>query len=133
MAGTVGAIFNSGIELGSAVGIAVDASIETNVENKIGLDGFQTYAGRRATFWWLLAACAVVAIAILVFYRTGRKLPDPNSSAADSYESDAASNGSEAETRNGSRCNLWNESASMSVIPRSATPVPEQKAEKSEV
>lgn len=79
MAGIIGAIFNSGIELGSALGIAVDASIETSIENKEtdGL-GFEHYKGRRDTFWWLLACCVLLAVSIVVFYRTGMKTPGPN-------------------------------------------------------
>lgn len=81
MAGIVGAIFNSGIELGSAVGLAVDASIETGIENHEGPDGFEHYKGRRATFWWLMATCLAVAIAVVVFYRSGGKLEGPATSA----------------------------------------------------
>lgn len=65
----VGAIFNSGLQLGSAIGLAVDSSIETSIEENHG--GFTTYDGRAAAFWWLLAAVVVQALAVLIFYRKG--------------------------------------------------------------
>ena len=67
MAGMVGAIFNSGLQLGSAVGLAVDTSIETSVEEKHG--GFMKYSGRAAAFWWLLAAVIIQTFLVLIFYR----------------------------------------------------------------
>ncbi|EPQ53229.1 MFS general substrate transporter [Gloeophyllum trabeum ATCC 11539] len=71
MAGTVGAIFNGALQLGSAVGIAAVTSIETSVEGKEG--GFTAYFGRRAAFWFLLGIVCVEAVAISVFYRPGVK------------------------------------------------------------
>ncbi|KAL4244770.1 MFS transporter superfamily protein [Abortiporus biennis] len=67
MAGTVGAIFNCALQLGSAVGLAIDASIQTSVEAKHG--GPTHYNGRAAAFWFLLAIIGVAFIAVLVFYR----------------------------------------------------------------
>ena len=90
MAGIIGAVFNSGIELGSAVGIAVDASVETGIENNNGPDGFDHWKGRQATFWWLLAATSAVALSVLIFYRTSSQLaqsgvaPSSSSAASDS-------------------------------------------------
>ena len=52
MAGTVGAIFNGALQLGSAVGIAAVSSIEQSVEAKNGDPS--GYAGRAAAFWFLL-------------------------------------------------------------------------------
>lgn len=67
MAGTVGAIFNGALQLGSAVGIAAVSSIETSVEEKSGNpDG---YAGRAAAFWFLLGIIVLEIISLLVFYR----------------------------------------------------------------
>lgn len=63
----VGAIFNSGLQLGSAIGLAVDSSIEAGVEQTHG--GFTKYSGRAAVFWWLLAVVVVQALAVLNFYR----------------------------------------------------------------
>ena len=67
MAGTVGAILNVAVRLGSAVGNSVVSSIEASVEEKHG--GPASYAGRAASFWFLVGVCAVELIAMLVFYR----------------------------------------------------------------
>ncbi|TFK51508.1 MFS general substrate transporter [Heliocybe sulcata] len=71
MAGTVGAIFNGALQLGSAVGIAAVTSIETSVEAKEG--GFTEYYGRAAAFWFLLGIIGVEIVAISVFFKTGAK------------------------------------------------------------
>jgi hypothetical protein len=73
IAGIVGACLNSALQLGSAVGIAVVTSIQTSVESREP-KGFASYAGRRASFWFLVAVVAVTAIAIAVFYRTAVSL-----------------------------------------------------------
>ena len=67
MAGTVGAIFNGALQLGSAVGIAAVSSIETSVEKTHG--GPEKYTGRAASFWFLLAIVCVELVAMLVFYK----------------------------------------------------------------
>ncbi|KAI0065064.1 MFS general substrate transporter [Artomyces pyxidatus] len=66
VAGTVGALFNGGLQLGSAVGIAAVASIQSSVAARKGPD---SYAGRRAAYWFVVAAIATEAIAIAFFYR----------------------------------------------------------------
>ncbi|GJE93570.1 MFS general substrate transporter [Phanerochaete sordida] len=68
MAGTVGAIFNGALQLGSAVGIAAVSSIESSVEARSGDPA--GYAGRAAAFWFLLAIVGIEVVALLVFYRT---------------------------------------------------------------
>lgn len=68
MAGTVGAIFNGALQLGSAVGIAAISSIETSVERTHG--GSESYSGRAAAWWFLVGVVAVEAIAVAMFYRT---------------------------------------------------------------
>ena len=67
MAGTVGAIFNGALQLGSAVGIAAVSSIESSIEEKSGNPA--GYAGRAAAFWFLLALIGLEIISLLVFYR----------------------------------------------------------------
>ncbi|KIM88023.1 hypothetical protein PILCRDRAFT_63090 [Piloderma croceum F 1598] len=67
MAGTVGAIFNGALQLGSAIGLAAVTSIETSVEEVHG--GFCKYRGRAAVFWFLLSIFAVQTVGVLVFYR----------------------------------------------------------------
>ncbi|EIN11256.1 MFS general substrate transporter [Punctularia strigosozonata HHB-11173 SS5] len=72
MAGTIGAIFNGALQLGSAVGIAAATSVEAAVEKRSarnGGPGYQGYEGRAAAYWFLLGVIAVQMIAVLVFYR----------------------------------------------------------------
>ncbi|OSD00393.1 MFS general substrate transporter [Trametes coccinea BRFM310] len=71
MAGTVGAIFNGALQLGSAVGISAVGSIESSVEATHG--GPQSYAGRQAAFWFLLAIVGVELLSMLVFYRRSKE------------------------------------------------------------
>jgi hypothetical protein len=59
MAGTVGAIFNCGIQLGAAVGYAIVGSVEATVEAH-SPGGFNGYDGRRAAFRF---------VAVAAFYR----------------------------------------------------------------
>ncbi|KAI0699480.1 MFS general substrate transporter [Cerioporus squamosus] len=70
MAGTVGAIFNGALQLGSAVGVSAVGSIEASVE---ATHGSQSFAGRAAAFWFLLAVVAVEFVCMLVFYRISRE------------------------------------------------------------
>ncbi|KAH9939655.1 MFS general substrate transporter [Epithele typhae] len=72
MAGTVGAIFNGALQLGSAIGISAVGSIESSVE-KTSAGGAEGYAGRAAAYWFLFAVVALEWIAMLVFYRTSRE------------------------------------------------------------
>ncbi|KAH9942633.1 MFS general substrate transporter [Amylocystis lapponica] len=72
MAGTVGAIFNGALQLGSAVGIAAVGSITSSVQEKVGTD---TYAGQRASFWFLLGIVGLELLAVLVFYRVDAEVP----------------------------------------------------------
>jgi hypothetical protein len=67
MAGTVGAIFNGALQLGSAVGIAAVSSIETSIEERNGNPS--GYTGRAAGYWFLLGLVGLEVVALLVFYR----------------------------------------------------------------
>lgn len=67
MAGTVGAIFNGALQLGSAVGISAVSSIETSVEEKNGNPA--SYAGRAAAYWFMLGIIGVEIISLSVFYK----------------------------------------------------------------
>ncbi len=71
MAGTVGAIFNGALQLGSAIGISAVGSIESSVEKTHG--GPEAYAGRAAAFWFLLAIVGAEFISLAVFYRIGKE------------------------------------------------------------
>lgn len=75
MAGTVGAIFNGALQLGSAVGIAAVSSIEQSIEARSGNpDG---YAGRAAAFWFLLGIIGLEIISLLTFYRVEERRRAP--------------------------------------------------------
>ena len=71
MAGTIGAIFNGALQLGSALGISIVGSIEVSVEATHG--GPTSYAGRAAAFWFLLGVVGVELVSMLVFYRISRE------------------------------------------------------------
>ncbi|KAG1718959.1 major facilitator superfamily-domain-containing protein [Suillus lakei] len=66
MSGTVGAMFNGALQFGSAIGLAAITSIETSVEATHG--GSHEYAGRAASFWFLLGIVALQFISISIFY-----------------------------------------------------------------
>jgi hypothetical protein len=66
MAGTVGAIFNSALQFGSAIGLAATSSIQSSVEATHG--GSHEYAGRAAAFLFLTGIVALQFIFILIFY-----------------------------------------------------------------
>jgi len=79
IAGTIGAIFNSALQLGSAVGVAVITSIQLGVDGKHRhggeeVQGAERYAGRAAGFWFLLAVVALETLAVAVLYRTTDQL-----------------------------------------------------------
>ena len=76
IAGIVGAIFNSALQLGSAVGAALITSIQLGVDKASDTDS--PYKGRAAGFWFTLGVVAVEALAVLVFYKSTpvEKKPD---------------------------------------------------------
>ncbi|CCM01857.1 uncharacterized protein FIBRA_03928 [Fibroporia radiculosa] len=78
MAGTVGAIFNGALQLGSAVGIAAVGSIESSVEEEHGGEVESGYTGQQAAFWFLLGIVGIEFLGLLVFYRTEKEgvVPD---------------------------------------------------------
>ncbi|KAI0070062.1 MFS general substrate transporter, partial [Panus rudis PR-1116 ss-1] len=67
MAGTVGAIFNGALQLGSAIGIAAMSSIETSLDAAKG--DFTSYRGRAAAFWFVFGVVCLQVIFLSVFYR----------------------------------------------------------------
>ncbi|EIN04996.1 MFS general substrate transporter [Punctularia strigosozonata HHB-11173 SS5] len=75
MAGTVGAIYNGALQLGSAVGIATVSSVESSVEKKSSR-GFDGYEGRAAALWFMLGVVGMETISVLAFYRVGREVAD---------------------------------------------------------
>ena len=68
MAGTVGAIFNSALQLGAAAGSAIVSSIQTSVQNGDGIDGGMKYKGRAAAFWFLFAIVCIELVVMAIFY-----------------------------------------------------------------
>ncbi|PIL32540.1 MFS general substrate transporter [Ganoderma sinense ZZ0214-1] len=71
MAGTVGAIFNGALQLGSAIGISAVGSIKSSVESTHG--GPTSYAGCAAAYWFLLGIVSVEFVSMLMFYRIGKE------------------------------------------------------------
>jgi hypothetical protein len=71
MSGTVGALFNGALQLGSAVGIAAVTSIESSIEAR-SPDGATGYAGRRAAWFFVIAVIVTATIGAAVFYRTDK-------------------------------------------------------------
>ena len=70
-AGTVGAIFNCGLQLGSAVGLAAATAIETSIDAKTKVSDPLSYKGRAAVYWFILAIVGVAEISLWSFYRIG--------------------------------------------------------------
>ncbi|KAG2354877.1 hypothetical protein BDR07DRAFT_1493993 [Suillus spraguei] len=76
MSGTVGAMFNGVLQFGSAIGLAAITSIETSVEATHG--GSHEYAGRAASFWFILGIVTLQFILISIFYdRSTDHKPQP--------------------------------------------------------
>ncbi|PCH34679.1 MFS general substrate transporter, partial [Wolfiporia cocos MD-104 SS10] len=73
MAGTVGAIFNGALQLGSAIGIAAVGSIESSVQEAHGGEIASGYAGQAAAYWFLLGIVGLEFCGMLLFYRTSRE------------------------------------------------------------
>ncbi|KZT34695.1 MFS general substrate transporter [Sistotremastrum suecicum HHB10207 ss-3] len=68
MAGTIGAIFNSALQVGAAVGISIVTSIESNIEKKTE-GGAQTFKGRSAALWFVFTVVALELIAFVLFFK----------------------------------------------------------------
>ena len=80
-AGTVGAIFNSALQLGSSVGIAAVTSIQTSIDGDgVRADSARVpttkaewtdaYRGRAAAYWFVFTAVVLEMLAVLVFFRS---------------------------------------------------------------
>ena len=80
-AGTVGAIFNSALQLGSAIGLAAITSIQTSIDGdgvhavSAPLPTTQTewrhaYRGRAAAYWFVFAVVVLETLAVLLFFRS---------------------------------------------------------------
>ncbi|KAG6334818.1 hypothetical protein ID866_4270 [Astraeus odoratus] len=96
MAGTVGAIFTGGLQMGSAIGLAAVSSIETSIEATHG--GPDEYYGRAAAFWLLLSVIGVEIISFTCLYRRkADNQPQPESGVHDEGELTRCETSSEGE------------------------------------
>ncbi|KIM20674.1 hypothetical protein M408DRAFT_81618 [Serendipita vermifera MAFF 305830] len=70
VAGTVGAVFNCALQLGSAVGLAAVSSITASVDGKTPtMNPPDAFKGRAASFWFVLAVLGVLLVCVIVFFR----------------------------------------------------------------
>ncbi|PCH34681.1 MFS general substrate transporter [Wolfiporia cocos MD-104 SS10] len=70
MAGVVGAIFNGGLQIGSAVGVATVGSIMSSVQDMHGGEFASGYLGEAAAYEFLLGIVVLEFFGMLIFYRT---------------------------------------------------------------
>jgi hypothetical protein len=78
LAGTVGAAFNSALQLGAVLGEAAVTSIQTSVDNRQP-GKMNGYAGRSAAFWFILGVVVVESVVVGVFYRPSRNITTQDS------------------------------------------------------
>jgi hypothetical protein len=71
VAGTIGAIFNAGLQLGSAIGYAVTGAVQAGIDGHASSD---VYAGRRAGFRVLIGVFAVEIIAVVILMKTDKQI-----------------------------------------------------------
>lgn len=96
MAGTVGALFNGGLQLGSAVGLAIATSIQSSVSLQHG--DINSFTGRAAAYWFIFAAAGIGAVGIAVWYRLDRSI-DHQQEAAEVQMSGGTSQSSQVEEK----------------------------------
>ncbi len=68
----MGAIYNSALQVGSALGLSIVASIQTSGAAQPSGGGPNGYKGRAAAFWFLFAVVVVETISVAVFYKPGQ-------------------------------------------------------------
>lgn len=77
----MGAIFNSALQLGSAIGLAAITSIQTSIDGDEAhavstprpttqTEWTHAYRGRAAAYWFVFAVVVLETIAVLVFFRS---------------------------------------------------------------
>ncbi|EUC54872.1 MFS general substrate transporter [Rhizoctonia solani AG-3 Rhs1AP] len=75
-AGTVGAVFNSALQLGSAIGTSATTSIQASVDmQNVGKEGLTGFEGRSAALWFLLAWVGLEMIGVAVFFQRSAESP----------------------------------------------------------
>lgn len=89
----IGAIFNADLQIGSTIGLAITTAITTKVN---GTD-VEDFAGYKASYWFLVALCALEAVlaAVALRSRSGTGMVDEVESGEQksSYLSEEAANG----------------------------------------
>ncbi|KAL5639305.1 hypothetical protein ACGC1H_006720 [Rhizoctonia solani] len=78
-AGTVGAVFNSALQLGGAIGTSATTSIQASIDEKVMENGTfdgTHFQGRSASLWFLLAWVGLVAIGVAVFFKQNKRTDD---------------------------------------------------------
>ncbi|KAJ7579179.1 hypothetical protein C8J56DRAFT_796671, partial [Mycena floridula] len=73
VAGTVGTVFNCVLKLGSAAGVAIRTSIQTNVEDRHG--GPTSPTGRSVALWFLFVVSTSLAYLFFMDNDNSVKLP----------------------------------------------------------
>lgn len=93
VAGTVGAVFNSALQLGSAVGLAAISSISNSVNSKQTFDPPSNqwspilneipastwraaFKGQAAAYWFLLAVLGTLLVSVTVFFKVDLPVHD---------------------------------------------------------
>jgi hypothetical protein len=85
VAGIVGAIFNSALQIGCALGIACFTSIQTSIDKK-SPNKQHGFAGRATAFWFLLGVVTLVGVCSAVFYQTVPGVGVPAAALKDDLE-----------------------------------------------
>lgn len=76
IAGTVGAIFNSGLQLGLALGLAIITSIvQSQDKKKIAKGEAVGYSGIADGYWFIFAWVTAIIVCLLIFYKVDAKTP----------------------------------------------------------
>jgi len=79
MAGVTGAVFNSALQLGITLGLAIAASITQSIDQKRANNGQDPgYVGIADSFWFMVAFVVALFIAVQIFYK-----PEPKTAVAD--------------------------------------------------
>jgi hypothetical protein len=86
----VGAVFNSALQLGAALGEAAISTIQTSVDDKHP-GKMNGYAGRSAAFWFTLGLVVVETVVVAVFYPPSRNITAQTGDVEGSADGDKVS------------------------------------------
>jgi len=96
-AGTIGAILNCALQLGSAVGIAVITSIQTSVDGADAAaaprptteaEWIYAFRGRAAGYWFIFTVAILEVLSVLVFFHPHAELSDEEQEKEQDREQD---------------------------------------------